>query len=183
MTTQIATDSARLSLIDTVDQMQNHFKHCLTGLTHEQRYFTLGTCNSIAYTAWHAAEGVDRCINAVVQGKPTLWESTYRAKQGLPADFPLRGYDWEKAKAVRFEPWVIFIEYVDAVMKECHAYLKKSDATELDTIVHEGHMDSAHPRADYAKARVLRGRLTHASVGLGELNVIRGIQGLKGSPN
>ena len=183
METTKVMDSARFSLIDTVDQMQNHIRHCLAGLTESQRYFTMGTCNHIAYTAWHAAENLDRCINTAIQGKPTIWDTQYRKKLGLPDDFPLRGYDWEKAKAVKFEPWDTFIEYVDAVMKECHAYLKKSDAVELETIVHEGHMDSAHPRADYSKARVLRGRLTHASVGLGELNVLRGIQGLKGSPN
>ena len=174
---------ARDQLIDTVEQLNPHLMWALKDLDEKQRYHELGTTNHIAYTAWHIIRGLDRTINTMMQGKPELWESKgYRAKLSMPEKQATAGLTHEQAEQIHVEPWPVFLEYSNEVLEGALHYLKNVPDADLEVKLPASRVDSLHPNGDFSKARVLRGRLTHASMHSGEIFALRGSLGLKGSP-
>lgn len=183
MTTTGSTNEARLLLLDTMAQMEPHLEWALTGLTEQQRYYHSGTANTIAYTAWHAVRGLDGVSNRVCQGKPELWEGKgYRAKLGFPSDMQMRRYTNDQINAMRFEPFGELINYAKDSMRSVVDYLNKATNEDLETVIPNSRIDNANPSGSFSKLRLLRGRITHASMHSGEIYVLRGVQGLQGGP-
>lgn len=175
---------ARDQLIDTMNQLDPQLVWALTGLTEPQRYWQIGTSNPIAETAFHMTRSIDRVVMQVLQGKPQIWEAkVYGQKLStVPAGHPTAGMTPEQAKNLRVEPWSDFVEYVKDVMAATKSYLKESSDAELETVLKGARMDTFTGSGDFSKMRVLRGRISHASMHLGEIFAQRGAQGLQGAP-
>lgn len=172
----------RYMLSDTMEQLAPQFLWALSDLTEEQRYFTHGTTNPIACTAYHTLRDLDRNVHTVLQGKPSIWEQkNYAGTFGLPPDMRSFGLTHEEASALRVEPWSEFLTYAREVMASTLNYLKNALDEDLETVIKDGRMDTYHT-GDYTKVRILRGRLSHASMHLGEIFAQRGFQGMKGAP-
>ncbi len=174
---------ARNQLIDTVEQLNPHFLFALQDLNEQQRYYHQGTNNNIAYTAWHIARGLDRTINTMMQGKPEIWEAKgYRQKLAMSDKQRTAGLTHDEVGQIKVEPWPVFLEYTNEVLDGMVHYLKNTTDQDLEIVLPGSRVDSLHPNGDFSKARVLRGRLTHASMHSGEIFALRGALGLKGSP-
>ena len=174
---------ARDQLIDTVEQLNPHFLFGLQDLNEQQRYYYQGTNNNIAYTAWHVVRGLDRTINTMMQGKPELWETNgYRQKLSMSEKQRTAGLTHDEVGQIKVEPWPVFMQYTNEVLDGTLQYLKNTNDSDLETVIPSSRVDSLHPNGNFSKARVLRGRLTHASMHSGEIFALRGALGLKGSP-
>lgn len=174
----------RDQLLDTMNQLEPHLVWALDGLTEAQRYYQQGTNNPIAETAFHTTRSIDRVVMQVLQNKQPIWDAKgYGARlASVPAGHPTAGMTPEQAKNLRVEPWGDFVQYVKDVMAATKDYLKNSTDAELETVLKGARMDTATGSGDFSKMRILRGRLSHASMHLGEIFSQRGAQGMQGSP-
>ena len=177
-------DDARAQLIDTMEQLQPHLIWGLKDLTDEQRYYFLGTDYPIGYTAWHVARSLDNTISTVLQGTDQIWEAKgYREKLNFPEGRRSSGLTHEETtEEIRVEPWPLFLEYVNDVLEGVLHYLKTSSDAEFLSLMPNARVDASHSIGEYSKARLLRGRITHATLHSGEIFCLRGAQGLQGAP-
>lgn len=174
---------ARDQLIDTVEQLNPHLMYALRDLNEQQRYYYQGTNNNIAYTAWHIIRGLDRTVNTIMQGKPEIWETKgYRQKLNMSEKQRTAGLSHDEVGQIKVEPWPEFLQYADEVLAALHHYVKNTTDQDIEGVLKGSRVDSEHPNGDFSKGRVLRGRLTHASMHSGEIYALRGALGLKGSP-
>jgi hypothetical protein len=172
----------REMIVDALEQFIPQTMWTLSDLTEEQRYATTGNSNTIASTAMHAIRDIDRNVQTVCQGKPDIWTAKgYPAKFGIEPDMRHAGLAHDIQLALRLEPWDEFLNYAREVLDSTLDYVKNSSEGELLTVVPNARMDTYHS-GDYSKIRVIRGRLSHATMHLGELFVLRGAQGLMGAP-
>jgi hypothetical protein len=166
-----------------MDQTKDHLLQALEDLNEQQRYFQTGTCNHIAYTAVHMMTGLDRTVNTLFQDKPQIWEAKgYREKLGFEPEGRYAGLTHEQAASFRVEPWNELVNYVREVLDSVLDYLNNASDEDLNTEMKDARIDSFRPHVDASRLRVLRGRVTHVSMHMGELYAIRGFLGLKGSP-
>ncbi len=173
---------ARDQLIDTVKQLNPHFLFGLQDLNEQQRYYEQGTNNNIAYTAWHVVRGLDGTINRVMLGKPEIWEAKgYRQKLSMSETQKTARFTHDEVDALKVEPWPVFLQYANEVLDAMLQYVNITTDKELETVM-PGRIDSTTTQGEYSKGRILRGRLTHASMHSGEIYALRGALGLKGSP-
>ncbi len=144
-------------------------------LTEEQfNWAPPGTANPISATVAHIIGGADRFINAVIQGKPSLWESQkWSDKVGVGVT-PTRGANWEPYLGTQFslEP---FKAYKAAVQASIDAYLETLTEADLDRKV-----------LFHGEERIVGDMLalmvTHITQHSGDVSTLKGIQGAKGLP-
>ena len=177
-------NDARAQLIDTMEQLQPHLMWALRDLTDDQRNYFQGTNNPIGYTAWHVARSLDNSFSTVVVGTEQIWDARgYREQLHFPEARRSSGLTHEETtEDIRVEPWSVFLQYVDEVLDSIVQYLKTAPDEELLGVVPESRIDASHPIGEYSRARVLRGRITHATLHSGEIFCLRGALGLQGAP-
>ncbi|HZP26903.1 MAG TPA: hypothetical protein VFB90_07640 [Dehalococcoidia bacterium] len=174
--------SERDLIVDTLEQLMPQLNWVLTNLEEPQRYKAVGSSNTIASTAMHMLRDIDGNVNTVCRGQPDIWTAKgYAAKFGIDPEMKHFAIPHDDQLALRFEPWDQMLDYMHDVLDGAYDYVKNSSGQEMETIIPNARMDTYHS-GDYSKARVIRGRLQHASIHFGEICVLRGAQGLTGAP-
>ena len=155
------------------------FDEALDGLTREEahwRPYDLG--NHIAFIAWHYGRTVDNIVRFVLERRPTAWmEGKWDERFGLDSKAQGTGMTVEDAAALTIADVPAFCTYLREVWRECRAY--------LDTIVEDdlGRTVTIRPLGEMTLEEVLGPTLlTHGYTHLGEIWLLKGLQGLKGSP-
>lgn len=129
--------------------------------------------HSVAWVLWHAARIEDSIIQRVAQDKDLIWkQSDWAARSGLPPKGIGTGQAPEEAQRVRIDDMKVFGEYAEAVATATHAYLGEATAAELEREVQLGE------RTETVGGAILLHLITHLNGHRGEINAIRGMQGL-----
>jgi len=140
----------------------------------EQLHFTPDEGgHSVAWVLWHAARVEDSIIHRVAQEKDVVWkQSDYAARSGLPLKGIGTGQAPEEAQQVHIDDMKVFSEYAEAVAKATEAYLSDVSPAELEREVQVGE------RTETIGGAILLHLITHLNGHRGEINAIRGVQGL-----
>lgn len=147
----------------------------LAGMTEEQlNWAPPGTANSIKVTLLHVVAGEDRFIQSVIQGKPVLWESqAWGARIGVENP-PGGGKGREEARTTPLKLAPV-LAYQEAVSAATQTYLNSLQPEEFDRKVN--FFGGERPVAN-----VLTMLVTNISAHMGEIAVLKGVQGVKGLP-
>jgi hypothetical protein len=136
-------------------------------------------CNHIAFSLWHYVRTEDNLIRFVLQDRRTpVWlEQGWNERFGLERVTQGTGMSSEDAAALRLPPVKEFLPYMQAVWQSTHEYLGSVTDDDLQKVF------TVRPFGGRPAVQVLmENLLTHGFSHLGEMWVLRGLQGLKGSP-
>jgi hypothetical protein len=149
----------------------------VSDLTDEQLAWRPQTlAHNIAYTLWHIARTEDNFQNDVHQ-RGTVWANGgFAAKWGYPEKGVGAGWEDERAASLRMPGKDRLLEYVRQVFAACDEAADKMDDTLLNETRHSGFIG-----AEVIVGEVLLGSITHANRHLGEMEYIKGLQGMRGS--
>ncbi len=130
--------------------------------------------NCIAFAMWHAARTEDNIVRFVLQERrPTVWlEGGYNEKLGLHATAQGTGMSAEDARAFRIKDTALFMEYARAAWASTDEYLSNPNESSFERIL------TIRPLGEMPAARALgQVVLTHSFQHLGEIDVLRTMQG------
>ncbi len=149
-------------------------------LTPEQLHFVPpGTnANHIGFTLWHYVRTEDNIVQFILQQrKPTVWiEGGYFERFGLDRVSQGTGMTTEDAHALRLPPIDQWMAYQQAVWQASDGYLSSIDDEALERTVR------VMPFGEIPARQALSGVvLTHGHGHLGEICVLRVLQGLPSS--
>jgi hypothetical protein len=158
----------------------NMLDQAMKDLTPEQMHFVPpGTkANHIGFTIWHYVRTEDNIVQFILQDrKPTMWVAgNYFEKWGLEKVAQGTGMTLEQANEMRLPPIEQWMEYQSSVWKATDDYLGSLDDASLDRTV------KVMPFGEIPAHRALSmPLLTHGHGHLGEICVLRVLQGLKSS--
>jgi len=166
-------------LREGLGQMHRQYEEMLQDLTPEQLHWTANERGvHIAFVAWHAVRSEDNIINFVLQRKSTVWlEGGYDQKWGLDRIQQGTGWSLEQARALRLPSAQEFLEYARQVWQATDDFLQGLDDSYLEQTV------TVRPLGEM-KVRNAIGNvcLTHCFTHLGEIQHLRGLQGMRGAP-
>jgi len=131
---------------------------------------------AIAFALWHYVRTEDNIIQFVLQRKPTAWlEGGWHDKFGLPKNAQGTGMTREDARALRLDPIEDFQQYMTSVWKATDEFLAGIDDDFLQQKV------TVKPLGEIPIQRAIGNMcLTHGFTHLGEIQHLRGLQGLQG---
>jgi len=165
-------------LLDGIDHMNTWMIEAVDELTLDQLNWVPGegVALSAGFNAWHIFRTQDNLTNFVLQGrKPPLWLSAgFMERVGGPKIEQATGMSLEDARAIIIKDKVALIDYGRAVAAGSLAYLQTLDDAALEQTT------TIRPQGEIPLWRLYREvYMTHGFMHLGEINVLRGIQGLK----
>jgi hypothetical protein len=158
----------------------NMLDQAVGGLTPEQMHYVPPgtTANHIAFTIWHYVRTEDNIVQFILQErKPTIWlDGGFHERWGLEKIAQGTGMTVQAAQAMRLPPVDDWLQYQTAVWQATDAYLGSLDDASLDRTV------KVVPFGDISASTALNlPVLTHGHGHLGEICVLRVLQGLKSS--
>ena len=159
--------------------LQSSLDEAVGGLSTEQAHWRPGEgCNHIAFVAWHYSRTVDNMVRFVLQREPTVWMSgKWDERFGLDSKAQGTGMAPEDAAVLRIADVPAFCGYIKDVWSACSKYLETLTDDHLERTV------TVRPLGELTVGEVLGTTLlTHGYTHLGEVWLLRGLQGLKGSP-
>ena len=163
-----------------LQRLHRSYEEAVQGLTPEQLHWRPGKgCNHIAFTIWHYARTADNVSRFVLQNRrPTVWtEGGWDKKFGLDRAAQGTGMSQEEATAIRLPSVEAFLPYMQRVWRAVDEYLNSINDDALSKIV------TIRPQGELPVGQILTTvLLTHGFSHLGELWMLRGLQGFKGSP-
>ena len=132
--------------------------------------------NSIGYLLWHAGRVEDNFVQRFIQRQDEVWQSGgWQEKFGYETRGIGTGFTPEQVEEVPIPSLEIVWSYLDEVRGRTLAYLSSLDWETLPE----------KPRADrfpqWSIQTILRQLSAHANQHLGEINYLRGLQGLPGT--
>lgn len=129
------------------------------------------------FSLWHYVRTEDNIINFVTQGRPTVWlEGGYDVAFGLPRTSQGTGMTDEQAQAVRIGDVAKWHEYQSAVWAATDAFLASMSPAEF-----ESRKVTIKPLGEMSLWDGIFGVcLTHGYRHVGEIEYVRGVQGLGG---
>jgi len=132
---------------------------------------------SAFFSLWHYVRTEDNIVNWVVQQRPTVWLSgDYHEHFGLPRNSQGTGMTEDEANAVQVTDVAKWREYQQAVWKATDDYLSAMSAAEFDS-----RRVTIKPLPEMSLWDGLFGVcLTHGYRHVGEIEYVRGVQGLGG---
>tara|TARA_Y100000588_G_scaffold125684_1_gene137679 strand:+ start:1575 stop:2099 length:525 start_codon:yes stop_codon:yes gene_type:complete len=136
-------------------------------------------CNHIGFSLWHYVRTEDNLISFVLQNrKPTVWiENGWYEYFNLDRISQGTGMSEEDAGNIDISSIDAFMGYMSEVWESTNHYLDSIDEDTLATIF------NIRPLGDKTVSEVLFEMiLTHGFSHLGEIWVLKGLQGHKGSP-
>lgn len=156
---------------------EEYVKH-LSGLTEEQFYHcpTDETCH-IAFHAWHYVRTVDNIVNFVCQDrKPTVWiRQELNEKWNLPKAAQGTGMERAEARALHVPSVDAFVQYTRDVFDDILPYLKSASESDLQTV------QKVQILGEISRLQMIgQSVITHGNQHLGQIQVMRAIQGLPG---
>lgn len=160
-----------------VGALHDAYDRALGDLSEEQFYFRPSeTTNHIAFTAWHWVRTEDNVVQFVLQRQQTVWVMDQLDERwGLPRVAQGTGMPIEEAAALRVPSVGEFLEYARKVWAATNRYLDAVTEEELSRVT---------KISPFGEIPVLQGLgqtvLVHGNQHLGEIWLIRELQGLKG---
>jgi hypothetical protein len=158
-------------------RLHGDYRDAIADLTIEQIHWRANDRGlPIAFVLWHYYRTQDNVVQFVIQRRPTVW-----LEKGLDQHFGLdriaqgTGMSLEDAQALRIASKEDFLTYMDAVSKATAEYLTGLDdrALEQKTIV--------RPLGEIPIRNAIGTMcLTHGFTHLGEIQHLRGLQGMRG---
>lgn len=132
----------------------------------------------IAFVLWHYYRTEDNVIQFVLQRKPTVWlEKGWDRRFGLDRIAQGTGMSLEEAQALRVHSGPEFLAYMDAVAKATDDYMATLTDEELQR------KTTVRPLGEIPVSDAIGNMcLTHGFTHLGEIQHLRGLQGLRGMP-
>jgi hypothetical protein len=129
------------------------------------------------FSLWHYVRTEDNIINWVTQHKPTVWlEGGYNEVFGLPANSQGTGMTEDEANAVRIADVAKWNEYQQKVWAATDAYLGSMSPSEFDE-----RKVTIKPLGEMSLWNGIYGVcLSHGYRHVGEIEYVRGVQGLGG---
>lgn len=167
-------------LRQAVRNEHNMLDEALKDLTFEQFHHISPDCtaNHIAFTIWHYVRTEDNVVQFILQNrKPTVWiEGGYHERFGLDKIAQGTGMPTEDAHAMRLPPVDEWMEYQQGVWAASDAYLSSIDDEGLEQVFR------VVPFGELPARQALTTTvLTHGHAHLGEICVLRTLQGLPSS--
>ena len=164
---------------NSLESLHSTIDEAMEGLTQEQAHWRPdGNGNHIAFIAWHYTRTVDNIIRFVLQRRPTVWmEGKWDEKFGLDSKAQGTGMSREEAVALTISDIPAFGSFMKEVWKETQVYL---DTVALEDL---GRTMTIRPHGEITLEQVLGTvLLTHGYTHLGEIWLLKGLQGLQGNP-
>jgi len=158
-------------------QLHSAYSDAISDLTPEQLHWCANErgCH-IAFVLWHYVRTEDNVIQFVLQRKPTVWlEGGWDQKFGLDRIAQGTGMSPEDARALRLNSRDAFLDYMQAVWKATDEFLAAADDDFL------GQTTTVKPLGEMPIRNAIGNMcLTHGFTHLGEIQHLRGLQGLRG---
>jgi hypothetical protein len=158
--------------------MHSLLDKAVEGMTAEQLNFRPSEGGvSAFFSLWHYVRTEDNIVNFVVQRKPTAWlEGGYDVAFALPRTSQGTGMSEAEANAVRIEDVPRWHEYQQRVWAATDAYLASMSPAEFDE-----RRVTIKPLGEMSLWDGLYGIcLSHGYRHVGEIEYVRGVQGLGG---
>ena len=164
---------------DNLRQLHRTYEDFIKELTLEQLHWRANDRGvNIAFIAWHYVRTEDNITQFVLQRKPTVWlEGGWDQKFGLDRIQQGTGWPLEQAQALRLPSRQAFVEYMQDVFQATDAFLETIDDDYLlqtITVKPLGEMPILNAVGNMC--------LTHGFTHAGEIQHLRGLQGLRGAP-
>ena len=158
-------------------QLHGGYNDAIADLSLEQLHWRASDNGCpIAFILWHYYRTEDNVIQFVLQRKPTVWlEEGWDKKFGLERIVQGTGMSLADAQALRINSKEDFLTYMDGVAKATDAFLAGLDDAALEqttTVKPVGEMPIRNAIGTMC--------LTHGFTHLGEIQHLRGLQGLRG---
>ena len=162
------------------ERLHESLEDAMKDLTSEQLHWRPSEgCNHIAFSLWHYVRTEDNLIRFILQDRRTpVWlEQGWDGRLGLDRVAQGTGMSPEDATAIRLPSAEEFLPYMRAVWQSTEEYLSSITDDDLQNVF------TVRPMGERPAVQVLtENLLTHGFSHLGEIWVLRGLQGLKGSP-
>jgi hypothetical protein len=158
-------------------QLHGSYNDAVSDLTDEQLHWRANERGHTgAFVLWHYYRTEDNIINFVLQHKSTVWlDGGWDQKFGLHRTAQGTGMTLEEAQALRLTPKGDFMAYMDAVARATDDYLAGLDDAALEATT------TVKPLGEMAIKNAIGNMcLTHGFNHLGEIQHLRGLQGLRG---
>lgn len=168
-------------LLGQLKAAHTNLEQTMDGVTDEVAHFMpAGKANPIAGTYAHVVFSEDFFVHGFLQKTKPLFETTFADKTGASELQPI---DWEVAypkwlKEVRIDVKK-FREYARAVFAASEAHIATLSDADLEKDVDMSAFGMGSRKAHDFIANMIVG---HANSIMGEVSVLKGIQGLKGYP-
>ena len=163
-----------------VRRLHEALEAATAGLTPEQLHWRPPQGgNHFAFTLWHYVRTEDNIVRFLLQdGRPTVWlEEGWNERFGLDPALQGSGMTAEEAYAVRIPSIEEFLPYMRDVWKSTDEYLDSITDADLEKVF------TFIPMGERPAVQVLMENvLTHGFSHLGEMWLLRGMQGMTGSP-
>ncbi len=158
-------------------QLNSDYKGAIADLSADQLHWRANDRGCpIAFILWHYYRTQDNVIQFVLQRKPTVWlDEGWDKKFGLDRDLQGTGMSRDDAQALRIKSKEDFLAYMHGVAKATDAFLAGLDDAALErttTVKPVGEMPLHNAIGSMC--------LTHGFTHLGEIQHLRGLQGLRG---
>jgi hypothetical protein len=167
-------------LRESMRNQHNMIDQAVSDLTPEQFHWAPpgSTANTIAFTLWHYVRTEDNVVQFILQDrKPTIWiDGGYFERYGLDRISQGTGMTTDDAQALRLPAIDQWLEYQRAVWQATDAYLSSVDEDSLERPV------IVKPLPEMKARQALNNIvLTHGHGHMGEMCVLRVLQGLRSS--
>ncbi len=168
-------------LLNQLEAAHKTLEQTMDGVTTEVAHFQpVGTANPIAGTYAHLVFSEDMFLHGFLKKSAPLFETTFKDKTGASAVQPT---DWE----VEYPKWLRSVKidveqfraYALAVFAETEAYVKTLSDEDLEQEVDMSIFGMGNRKVYDFISNLLSG---HVYPIMGEVAVLKGIQGLKGYP-
>ena len=165
--------------VEQFKRLHADFDAVVAGLTPEHLHWRpAGQANHIAFVIWHYSRTEDNIIQFVLQRQPTIWmEEGWHETLGLDSKAQGTGMAAEDAAALRLPSVEEFAPYMRKVWDRTEAYLATLSESDLERTT------MIRPQGERRVMTILtESMLTHGFSHLGEIWVLRSLQGLEGAP-
>lgn len=169
-------------LLDQLNDAHNAFRGTMEGVTDEIAHFQPeGTANPIAGTYAHLIFSEDFFIHMLIQGKTPLmeqkeWKDNTGASEVQPSEWETAYPKWLREVKVNLDQ---FRKYQEAVFSASEQYLATLNDEDLEKEIDMSAFGMGGKKLSSVIAGMING---HAHSIMGEISVLKGIQGLKGYP-
>ncbi|HYD35172.1 MAG TPA: DinB family protein [Vitreimonas sp.] len=173
-----------LSVQILLNQLQGAHKaieETMEGVTDEVAHFMPpGTANPIAGTYAHLIFSEDLFLNSFLKKTQPMWETSFKDKTGAseiqPSDWQVAYPKWLREVKVDIKQLRI---YAKAVFEETEKYVASLSEADLEKEVDMSAFGMGNRKVHDFIANLISG---HVYPIMGEISVLKGIQGLKGYP-
>jgi hypothetical protein len=159
------------------DLLHENWEKALADLSDEQfHYRPSANTNHIAFTAWHWVRTEDNIVQFVLQRKPTVWlDMGLNEKWGLPKNAQGTGMAPDEAYAMHLVSPAEFLDYAKAVWARTRPWIDAVSDEELTSVTKVMPFGEIPVWQAFGQPVV-----THGNQHLGEVWLIREMQGLTG---